>query len=498
MDIANLPPASAPNSQSSQLPNTKHRLEAKITEELSAGNYQLCQARPTIISPISAVPKPDGGLRLIHDLSRPDTYGVNAYASKDPCKYQTINEALSMIQPNWYMAVVDLKSAYRSVHIRPVEYEITGLSWKFSGDKYPTLMCDTRLPFGSRKSPSVFNRITQAIVRIMNSRGYNTLAYLDDFFVTGPDFKSCKAALDALITLLRSLGFQINWSKIQDPCQAINFLGVHIDTVAGQLSLKPEKLRETLDMIRDFQRRRRASRKQLEGLAGKLNWAAHVTPWGRSHLQSIYTLISILKLPGHKTRLASIQWDLTWWATWLSTGHNRCRIWRSPATIDVFTDSCPSAGGAFCCGDWLYSQWAKDCPKLTPHHINTKELAAVVLAALRWRYLWQDHHIFIHTDSAVTQGIINKGSAHNMTCLLLLQLLGSLAIEFNFSITAVHIPGKMNILADSISRLHESGRLDHLRSMLHLYDATCNDFLYHMSIPTWISLFQGSTTSSAN
>ena len=210
MDIANLPPASAPNSQSSQLPHTKHRLEAKITEELSAGNYQLCQARPTIISPISAVPKLDGGLRLIHDLSRPDTYGVNAYASKDPCKYQTINEALSMIQPNWYMAVVDLKSAYRSVHIRPVEYEITGLSWKFSGDKYPTLMCDTRLPFGSRKSPSVFNRITQAIVRIMNSRGYNTLAYLDDFFVTGPDFKSCKAALDALITLLRSLGFQIN------------------------------------------------------------------------------------------------------------------------------------------------------------------------------------------------------------------------------------------------------------------------------------------------
>ena len=170
-------------------------------------------------------------------------------------------------------------------------------------------------------------------------------------------------------------------------------------------------------MIRDFQRRRRASRKQLEGPAGKLNWAAHVTPWGRSHLQSIYTLISILKLPGHKTRLASIQWDLTWWATWLSTGHNRCRIWRSPATLDVFTDSCPSAGGAFCCGDWLYSQWAKDCPKLTPHHIKTKELAAVVLAALRWRYLWQDHHIFIHTDSAVTQGIINKGSAHNMTCL---------------------------------------------------------------------------------
>ena len=92
-----------------------------------------------------------------------------------------------------------------------MEYNITGLSWKFSGDKYPTLMCDTRLPFGSHKSPAVFNWITQAVVRITNIHGYSTLAYLDDFFVTGPDFSSCKAALYALITLLRSLGFQINW-----------------------------------------------------------------------------------------------------------------------------------------------------------------------------------------------------------------------------------------------------------------------------------------------
>ena len=60
---------------------------AKISEELSSGNNQLWHAQPTIISPISTLPKPDGGLRLIHDLTLPGTYGVNAYALKDPCKH---------------------------------------------------------------------------------------------------------------------------------------------------------------------------------------------------------------------------------------------------------------------------------------------------------------------------------------------------------------------------------------------------------------------------
>ena len=221
------------------------------------------------------------------------------------------------------------------------------------------------------------------------------------------------AALDAHIILLRSLRFHINWAKIRDPSQSVTFLGVNIDSVAGELSLKPDKLQEVLAIIRDFQRRCRASRKQLERLASKLIWASHMTPWSRSHVKSVYSLISTLKLPGHKRLWVPIQLDLTWWATWLSTGRNRHCIWPLQTTIDMYSDACPLAGRAFCQG--LYSQWARDCPKLMPHHINTKELAAIVLAALRWRYKWQEHHIIVHTNSTVTQGIINKGSARNMT-----------------------------------------------------------------------------------
>ena len=111
-------------------------------------------------------------------------------------------------------------------------------------------------------------------------------------------------------------------------------------------------------------------------------------------------------------------------------------------------------------------------------------------------YKWQGHHIIVHTDSTVKQGIINKGWARNMTCLFILQLLGSLAIDFNFTISAVHIPGKINELADTISGLHEPGRFDNMYAMLQLYHAPCIQFLHHMSFPTWLSLFQTSLSSA--
>ena len=140
-----------------------------------------------------------------------------------------------------------------------------GLAWKFADDNAYSVMWDTRLPFGARKSPAIFNRLTQAVVRMMIRSGepYVTV-YLDDFFVCGPDFRSCKATLDALISLLRSLGFQINWSKVVDPCQRLCFLGVIIDTTAGVLSLKDDKTEVLLRIIQSFQTRKRASRRKLE------------------------------------------------------------------------------------------------------------------------------------------------------------------------------------------------------------------------------------------
>ena len=141
-------------------------------EEIIHGNYIVTNEKPIIVSAIGAIPKPNSNeVRLIHDCSRPVGSSVNDFASSDPLKYQNLDEAVKMSSPNCFYAKLDLKSAYRSVNIHPDDYKLTGLKWCFneSETKY---MYDTKLPFGARKSPGIFNRLTQCVRRIMFRKGF--------------------------------------------------------------------------------------------------------------------------------------------------------------------------------------------------------------------------------------------------------------------------------------------------------------------------------------
>ena len=66
------------------------------------------------------------------------------------------------------MAKIDLKSAYRSVHLHPSQ---TGFKWKFKNNDHFTYLYDTALPFGSRKS------LSQSVRRKMKRRGYDIVVY---------------------------------------------------------------------------------------------------------------------------------------------------------------------------------------------------------------------------------------------------------------------------------------------------------------------------------
>ena len=60
--------------------------------------------------------------------------------------------------------------AYRSVGIRPSQYHMTVVKWKFEGDKDVTYLVDTRLMMGASKSPSVFHRLPLAVKLVIGKR----------------------------------------------------------------------------------------------------------------------------------------------------------------------------------------------------------------------------------------------------------------------------------------------------------------------------------------
>ena len=100
--------------------------------------------------------------------------------------FSTVDDAVKLVKPGFYMAKVDLRSAYRSVNIHPSNYEATGLKWKFKGDSDYTYMFDTRLPFGSRLALSIFHRLTQSVKRMMAARGFHNVVVFLEFGVNLP------------------------------------------------------------------------------------------------------------------------------------------------------------------------------------------------------------------------------------------------------------------------------------------------------------------------
>ena len=494
--LGDIQPSVTDNHPSTSAPSAQNKVEAQINKELEDGNYIVSENNPVITSALAAVPKKDGAVRLIHDCSRPKIGSVNSYASKDECKYQTVSDALAFVQPGWYMCKVDLQAAYRSVGIDPREQPLLGIRWKFKNSDSYTYMEDTKLPFGARKSPSIFNTITQAVRRMLDRHGVRCVVLLDDFFITAPTFEECKEHLNTTITLIRSLGFRINWRKVVDPTQELVFLGIHINTVTGRLSLDPDKVTELLETIRHAQSCSRQSKTQLQSLAGKLLWASHVIEWGRSFINSIFSIIKMLVKDNHKAETVTLRQDLNWWQKALSNGLYSRRIWDHRQVVTMQTDACQAGGGAFCYGSWLYVNWQLDTT-LALAHINCKELASVAYALEVWGPAFRGKELLVYTDNLATVAFINKQRAPNNNVRNVLSCMALTALKFDIKLVATYIPGDINELADSISRLNEPGQLIRFMTLLERYysstSAPMPHFFWlpdHMSMSSMLSLSQ--------
>ena len=188
---------------------------AKVTKtlcsELQSGKISYVNVDKTQIHALGALPKSNGDIRIITDCSKPDKLSVNNYMKDVFSKfsYNRLDDVISQVQQNNYMATLDLQSAYRAVAIHPDNGSNFGLSWDFGQGK--RMMCDNFLWFGTKVAPFIFDQLTDSISLHMHRMGYKCFNYLDDFIVIGPDYTSTREAELYLIHLLRKLRFYISW-----------------------------------------------------------------------------------------------------------------------------------------------------------------------------------------------------------------------------------------------------------------------------------------------
>eukprot|EP00112_Aurelia_sp_Birch-Aquarium-sp1_P001293 Seg1135.2 transcript_id=Seg1135.2/GoldUCD/mRNA.D3Y31 product="hypothetical protein" protein_id=Seg1135.2/GoldUCD/D3Y31 len=235
-----------------------------------------------------------------------------------------------------------------------------------------------------------------------------------------------------------------------------------------EISLPQDKLTETKQLVDLFASRPRATKHQLQQLAGELNWACRVVYGGRTFLRRILDCMNLLVLPNAKYQLTpEFRKDIFWWKNFLSVFNGKRLLHSKIPIADVQTDACNVAVGAFYRGDWAYSFLPADAPSLTSMHINFKEAYAIYLAVKCWGALWANQHVFVKSDNQAAVAMI-KGTTANPQVMAWLRDLLWLSAIYNFRITAAYIPGIQNICADSVSRMHTTA------SLLIFYSLLCN------------------------
>ena len=318
---------------------------------------------------------------------------------------------------------------------------------------------DTCLPFGLRSAPALFNHYAEALDWIMaNNYGAQLLHYLDDFLLVGPPGKdTCQEAMSRMLTVCDQLGIPVASEKLEGPTTALTFLGIVLDTSAQQLRLPPDKLEELTGLIRSWLSRHKATKRELLSLIGKLSFAAKVVPAGRLFLRRLLDLsTTVRKLHHHISLNAEARADIRWWDSFLPSWNGVAMFldpeWTAADSLQLYTDASGSLGfGAYFNGAWFRGDWQPH-QRLPLHSIQWQELFAIVAAASTWGHLWAGLCIHFHCDNLRIVQAWARQSAKHPDLMRLLRTLFLVAAQHSFTIRLSHLPGRLNSIADALSR----------------------------------------------
>lgn len=466
-------------------------IDKLIQKEIEEGKYVFSESKPQNIHAIGAVPKSDHSYRPITDCKRPLFSSVNNYmnTTHQSFSFSTVDDVVKIIEPQCYMATVDISSAYRSITINPADWDRQGIAWVVGGEK--RYYKDTRLCFGVKCAPFIFTQISRFITKCMERRGFpKVIGYIDDFWICEMSYERCVAAQISLLELLGDLGFSVSWHKCTSPSQSTRYLGIVFDSVKMTMALPHDKILKLHKELKFFDGRIRATKHQLQRLCGVLSHAAKVVYGGRIFSRRIIDLLRGLPDKNIRLKLSTeFKEDLKWWQSYATYFNGHATIVSHHYTQEVIlqTDASKNGYGMVVNNDWmagyinsdLIPQGAEELNKQHCHWqnhelpdlfiINEMELLPVWLAVQKHAKSWQNKLITCHTDNTQVMWAINRGRSVNKNNMVILRKIFWESVLHNFHLVATHVKGEDNILPDLLSRLYSVNDL----SVLHGSNLCC-------------------------
>ena len=413
---------------------------------------------PTYVcSRMHIVPKSSGKWRLVHDLSYPPRKSVNDGIDKNdfPCKLLCVDDAIKIIQNfkpgTCVLMKFDFSGAYKQVNVCLKDLDLGG--FQFENKFY----IDTRLTFGAVSSASIFCRYSDLFKWILEYHyGFKNkiINYMDDFCVICDPSEALELKM-VFKRIAKNLGILLEDKKEVGPDFEVVFLGILLDSQKMQARIPPEKLIEILNFVEKFRKSNCTTIRELQKCIGKLQFVCKVVRAGRTFIgRLLEPLRGRRRFPSEKISLSVNQMrDLDWWIKFLPD-YNGVSFFIdkniTPANfLQITCDACSVGGGASWGSKWLYVRWTGSD---VDNDIQTKELDIIVRAASTCGKFCSGKRILFQTDNIAAMYAINKRAVKSKTMCFLLRCLYFVEAKYSFAISAVHLPGKQNIIADPLSR----------------------------------------------
>ena len=127
-----------------------------------------------------------------------------------------------------------------------------------------------------------------------------------------------------------------------------------------------------------------------------------------------------------------------------------CSLKAENPDLEVTSDASGNWGcGAFSSGEWFQLQWDSS---MTTVHITIKELIPIAIAAMLWGNKWARKTVRAFCDNMAIVHVLHSRQSKDQDIMHLLQCLSLVECCFDFILVSKHLPGKLNILADALSR----------------------------------------------
>ena len=462
-------------------------------KEVSLGRYAGPYTEPPfknyIQSPIGLVPKSNNKTRLIFHLSysfsdtelslndcTPDEYCTVKYKDID----YAVKASLNLMKRAKVNSVVysntDQTAAFRILPILPEQY-----CWLLLKAEHPVtnvtyFFAEKNCPFRASSSCKLFQDFSDSlkhIIETITESNFQVCNYLDDYLFIETSEDKCNRLVNQFILMCERINCPLSAEKTKYASHMMIFLGIMLDGKNCILAIPQEKRDKALSMLEHILISRKITVKNIQKLAGTLNFLNRAIIPGRAFTRRMYSKLTVLEKGGtkrvlkdhhHITLDAEFLRDCRMWVTFLNHSNKivLCRPFidamgdKSACKLGFYSDASGSLTkggyGAYFNGRWFFGLWDTQFMQHCKPSIEFLELYALCLGVFTWSEYLANRRIIIFCDNSAVKDMVNSTSSKCPQCMKLIRLLVLNNLIYNRKIYVHHIRTDLNILADSLSR----------------------------------------------